>query len=490
MMVKAVPGHGSIRRAVDYLLGANDGQHRERRSVELLHGDPELMVRLVDALPYQQGYDSLVVAYAVGEEHSIDELHKLLKRLTDIEFPGLGDRVASMAVLHRDDYSMHLHILYSRIDLVSGQQCSVKGFGIRPLRELCRMINLEKGWADPSDPCRAQLAYWKSDVVIQEDVLERNLSNGTNVHEYARSLILSGVLQGQLATQQDVASTLAQIGRVEKLDRHSITVSVPGIRPRGRVGIRVKFAGLLYAHDFDPLRILGLLGPWSVPQHQLRRNTTAEEDLREAASLTEKFKRDVARRAEEMKRRYAPTPTRARRSLTTRVGLKYLQLPAPTPIDVRRRNAMTHEIEVLKSIPRGKSHAPEVEALVNGIYSRSRGSISAGARASIGRAIHRAEFAWLGSGFAGMVEAIARQALESLLRAVRGSAARRCFAHGIEAKPGADSLALVERNSGQDGQSHSPSIRQVAGALLNEGDRTLPDKREPKISRKGRRLPP
>lgn len=424
MNLKRAKPHGSIQAAVNYLLGPRDAEGRLREAVVLLHGNPLLLVKVVNTLPYRHGYDSLIVSYAPDDRPSSKQIRQFVEQLTKVMFPGMRDRFTWIVVEHRDTESVHLHILAACVDLRTGKQFSVRGMSVRPAKLLCQITNFKNGWADPSDSFRARLAWYAKEVFIEETVAGQALPVGTEVHRHARALVITAVMAGRVANQSDVASVLTRIGTVERLGHHSITLSVPGIRSRGAAGTRVKFLGLLYSRKIDPMRILDLLAPSPVPQ-TLRRRNTDEEDRILAEELVHKLMRDSQRRAAALEERYALSPVRARRSLKTELGLQTQLLTDLPAFDVRRQDVESGSFMKLDAVTDGGINDVGTQPSDHGVHRVRRGPVLANTGARVSRTIFEAGRQWAGPRLAYVVAVAIQRTLGAAVRTLRRAAAWR-----------------------------------------------------------------
>lgn len=209
--------------------------------------------------------------------------------------------------------------------------------GARPLRALCEAWNLEMHWDSVQDPFRARLVAWSEEVFIAHDSPGRLLPMATEVHDYARRLVISAVLAGQVSTQADVRRELSQMGEVVRTDSVSITVNLVGIKPGlSTRSTHVRFSGLLYAKNFDLALMLGLLGPTPLLPRFWKRNDD-DGDIALAVELRARNAKNTAARALEFQRRLGLSHRRARLSTVTEVALA-------TQIDML---ALTAQIRVI-----------------------------------------------------------------------------------------------------------------------------------------------
>jgi hypothetical protein len=146
---------------VDYLTKAvnPDGSVRTP-APEVVRGDPALVRKLIDALPFERTYTSGVLSFAPGEVITPAMEQDIIDRFEQVAFAGLEpDRYSILWVRHLHAGHHELHFVTPRTELASGKSLNIHPPGrvSRALYDTFRsMINAEYGLADPDDPARAQ----------------------------------------------------------------------------------------------------------------------------------------------------------------------------------------------------------------------------------------------------------------------------------------------------------------------------------------------
>jgi hypothetical protein len=313
--------HGTPLQAVDYLLGDHDAKGELRSEVSLVRGSPASFIALANLFPFEETYDSFVVNFSLGEELSAEQLPRFLQDVESAMLPGLQGRVGTVAILHGNGETKHLHIVTLRVDLFTNKQCSTAAFGLRPLNKVCQLWNFRYQWADPDDPFRARLASWARPVLVVKPMPGSLLVPGMDVHQFCRQHAIQAVLADRVHSQADMSSALSVLGRVVRCARRWISLDIPQIAPRGkRKSTVVRLVGLLYDRDFDRARVLQMLAPTPMLPMFWRRNTP-EADARRAEILEEELAVDTSRRAAEIKKRFALDGNRREPSLTAQLFL-------------------------------------------------------------------------------------------------------------------------------------------------------------------------
>ena len=444
MMCVHSPRLGSIARAVPYLFAPTDSQQRVRERVELLHGDAQQLIDIVNTLPVSPGagpgsaYDSIVLSFAPLDEPSRVQIRQIVDVLPAMFFPGGADRVCWLAKLHSHGSNIHLHILCAQVDLKTGLQFSLSGLGLRPLKEFCRVLNRHHGWADPEDEFRGRLAWWS------DDNPGTGLPAATAIHAKARALAIEAVLEDRVDCQDDMVRVLRPLGKLVRTGRCSITLEVTGgALAESSTAKVVRFKGLLYARNFDRRRILQALAPAPLPAALTRRDTPLE-DKRFAKELWSRLQRANKVRAKALAERYAVKPNRARRSLVTRMAWELARDAPQLEIDLYQRlptalSTTSHSDLITASV----SVPIHVHLLANDhettshtdhrVFAAGDRRVSAGADSIAGRAasaaelpglagaMHRSLGTWVEDSLVPRVLQMARRAIGTALDNVRGA---------------------------------------------------------------------
>lgn len=444
------PRLGSIARAVPYLFAPADSQQRVRERVELLHGDAQQLIDIVNTLPVSPGtgpgsaYDSIVLSFAPLDEPSRVQIQQIVNVLPNLLFPGGADRVCWLAKLHSHGSNIHLHILCAQVDLKTGLQFSLSGLGLRPLKEFCRFVNRHHGWADPEDQFRGRLAWWS------RDTMGSGVLAGTAIQAHARALAIAAVLQHRVGCQADMVQVLRPLGTLVRTGRCSITLEVTGgALAESSTAKVVRFKGLLYARNFDRKRILHALAPAPLPAALTRRDTPLE-DKRLAEELWTHLQHANKVRAKALAERYAVKPNRARRSLVTRMAWELARDAPQLEIDLYQRlptalNTTSHpdlitasasaSASVLVPIPVRLPTYPHetISHTDHRIFAAGDRRVSARADSIAGRAVlaaklpgldralHRSLSTWIEGTLVPSVLQMARRAIGTALDNVRGA---------------------------------------------------------------------
>ena len=277
-------GGGSGRKAVAYLLGTHDHSGKERAEVRVLRGDPEMVGMVADSLPFAKRYTSGVVAWALEDNPSDEQIDQVLDDIERVAFAGIGvERVVYTAVLHVDpDGSKHLHWVADNVDLATGKSFNPAPPGWQKAYGALRdMHNYRHGWARPDDPARRRPIPVK--LAAAEFRAKRGglLSKREREKEQITAWIMAEVLAGRIRDRAGVIAALEGLGKITRKGKDYVSVRIEGYDKPFRL------KGPIYGADFDAEMADELILDDHADRHGLLEVSSApdpeeEEDAREA----------------------------------------------------------------------------------------------------------------------------------------------------------------------------------------------------------------
>ncbi|QBF30772.1 relaxase/mobilization nuclease domain-containing protein [Thalassococcus sp. S3] len=124
---------------------------------EVVRGDADVMIDLIDACPYKWTYRAGVVSFAREDAPTEDQQQEVIDRFEEIAFAGLdADRYACLWVRHTHEDRVELHFCTPRMELHSGRSLNIAPPGYeRTFDSLRDLMNKTHGWADPMDVVRS-----------------------------------------------------------------------------------------------------------------------------------------------------------------------------------------------------------------------------------------------------------------------------------------------------------------------------------------------
>lgn len=307
-------GTGSGRSAVEYLLAEevpafDEERNRvpgvvEKRSPlpEVLRGDPELTVELIDGIRRKWRYTSGVIAFAAEDAPTEAELADVMNGFERAAFAGLeGDQYDCLWVQHTHKGNVELHFVIPRMELYTGA-----AFNAAPPRSelyfnaFRDFWNASKGWASPSDPDRRRTF---------RHVLENN--DRAEIRDAIRTHVIAKIELGKVSDHQDVLAALCEL--------HDAGLEIKPPRPAKRAKkkpaekVVVRKIGSVGTSETYRLTDPIFHEDWTVEkfnpgQHQganrARDQARRKPNRRRAEELRRRLEASIARRADNIGKRY------------------------------------------------------------------------------------------------------------------------------------------------------------------------------------------
>lgn len=240
-------GRGDAQKAVDYLMGEYNWNGEKRKEVSVLYGSPNLVAKVANSLTSPNVYTSGVVAWAVTDNPTDQQILETMYLWRLLAFAGLDiERFCHCEVLHRDfDGGVHVHMLVARVDLETG-----KCFNPAPPRwgrtfgTMQDLLNHKYGWADPNDPMRARLLQPGPRVYVDKSRQREGLEFEPDQRGKIHKLVIDGIKEGEVTNRSSM------VGYIESFDYEVVQTGKNYIsikNPDGGYNIRLK--GSLYLTD-------------------------------------------------------------------------------------------------------------------------------------------------------------------------------------------------------------------------------------------------
>jgi hypothetical protein len=213
-------GTGKGKTAVEYLLKEMDANGVTREPApELLRGDPQQTIQLIDSLNFKHKYRSGVISFAPSDAPKPEQLEAIMDSFEKTAFAGLDrDRYSILWVkhTHTGDNRVELHFITPRVELTTGKSLNIAppGWGnyFRPWRD---SWNYAHSWASPDDPQRARAYHPGYQALV--DASDRRLElaeKSTQTREDYRQIITNYVTQNiRLGRVKDRTHAIALLER-------------------------------------------------------------------------------------------------------------------------------------------------------------------------------------------------------------------------------------------------------------------------------------
>ncbi|PSB00914.1 toprim domain-containing protein [Merismopedia glauca] len=245
-------GTGKGQTAVEYLLKETDtnGIKREPQP-ELLAGDPQQVINLIDSLDFKHKYNSGVISFAPTDNPTPAEQQAIIDSFEQTAFAGLQTDQYSILWIkhcHTNSNRVELHFITPRVELTTGKSLNIAPPGwdnyFRPWRDEC---NESHQWASPDDPNRARTYHPGYHALIDAQNLRLSESGQPiQTREDYRKVITNylgeNIKLGHINNREDIIQTLKQTGfEITRTGQDYLTVY------REDIGQKVRLKGGIYS---------------------------------------------------------------------------------------------------------------------------------------------------------------------------------------------------------------------------------------------------
>lgn len=248
-------GTGKGSGPVEYILNATDpkGIPREPQP-ELLKGNPQQIITLIDSLDFKHKYTSGVISFAPTDAPTNEQLEAIITSFEDTAFAGLEpDQYDILWVKHThtgggatalaERGRVELHFVTPRVELTTGKSLNIAPPGANYYFEPWRDYwNMTHGWASPNDPQRARTYYpgYHALIDAQNRRLELNGQKPVS-RDDARKLITNYLTayieEGQILNRNGIVTTLEEAGfTITRQGDNYITVTHDDLHHQSKEG--------------------------------------------------------------------------------------------------------------------------------------------------------------------------------------------------------------------------------------------------------------
>ena len=300
-------GTGKGKSPVEYILKETDakGVIRDPKP-ELIKGDPQQTINLIDSLNFKHKYRSGVISFASTDAPTLEQQQALINSFEKVAFAGLEpDQYDILWVKHTHTGSdrVELHFITPRVELSTGKSLNIAPPGwesyFRPWRDCW---NTSNGWASPDDPQRARIYHPGHQALINAQNHRLELAGQTSIsRDDARKLItnhLTAYIQdGQIQNRNDIITTLESSGfSITRQGEDYLTVT------HNDLDKRVRLKGGIYSASWR-------LGQEPTPETTTRQTTTRADLQARIREAQEKLSENVSKRRDYHQQRYSSYST-------------------------------------------------------------------------------------------------------------------------------------------------------------------------------------
>ena len=295
-------GTGKGAGPVEYILKETDAKGIIREpSPELLKGNPQQTINVIDSLDFKHKYTSGVISFAASDAPTNEQLEAVINSFEETAFAGLEpDQYDILWVKHTHTGSdrVELHFVTPRVELTSGKSLNIAPPGSNKYFEPWRDYwNSSQGWASPNDPQRARTYYpgYQALIDAQNHRLELNGQKPLK-RDDARKMItnyLTGYIEnGQIQNRNEILTTLENSGfTITRQGDNYITVSHDDLDKR----IRLK--GGIYSASWR-------LGKEPTTEARTGQTTSESDPTAALTRISAKLTAHIQRRSEFHRQKY------------------------------------------------------------------------------------------------------------------------------------------------------------------------------------------
>jgi hypothetical protein len=245
---------------------------------DVLGGDPVLVRRLIDSLPFKHRYTSGVLSFAPGEIITPAMEKAIMDSFERVAFAGLQpDQYSILWVRHQHAGHHELHFVVPRVEMVTGKSLNIAppGRESRALFDVFRSwVNSLYGLAAPDDVRRARDVSLPNHIArLKADGARKGKALQQDIREAITEWVKREVAAGHITDQGGVVRYLKGEGfTLNRQGKDYISV----IEPSGGTKIRLK--GVLYSEGpLDAVRAnLGQIEPICDAPDPVKASTLAD----------------------------------------------------------------------------------------------------------------------------------------------------------------------------------------------------------------------
>jgi hypothetical protein len=244
-------GKGKGGGLVDYLTRERDGKGAIRESLpEVLKGDPEQIVKLIDVLDFEYKYQAGVISFAPEDAPSEEQQREAISSFEKTAFAGLeADRYDILWVRHSHTSGgrIELHFVTPRVELETGKSLNIAPPGwqnyFRPWRDYW---NYSQGWARPDDPERARAYHPGYHALVQAEEKRLELAgipcqNREDYRQTITNYLIENIQLGRIKQREDIISLLEESGlEITRKGEDYLTVT------NEKIGKKIRLKGGIY----------------------------------------------------------------------------------------------------------------------------------------------------------------------------------------------------------------------------------------------------
>lgn len=250
MLVKVFKhGTGAGYGPVHYVTStAPFGKEERHIAPYIIKGDPHLMIRQIDTVPFKWKYSSGVISFAPDDKPTKEQLNALIEEFEELAFAGLP--LSSRSILwvqHSHVGRTELHFIIPRQEPHTRKSFNAFPPGWQKRFDVLRdKYNYQYGWARPDDPARVRDWQPEHHAYAKATVEKKGIPHPESLGEKLTNHLIQCIETGTIQDRQGVIQELKSLGyALPRIGKDYLTVLDKN------TGKRTRLKGNLYTADFN-----------------------------------------------------------------------------------------------------------------------------------------------------------------------------------------------------------------------------------------------
>lgn len=218
---------------------------------EVVRGNPELTIELIDSIDRRWKYTSGVISFAAEDNPTIEQQNEAMDEYEKLAFAGMDkDQFNVLWVKQTDTGRCELHMVIPRTELTTSKAFNPAPPGSqKDFDSLIDSMNFKYGWARPNDPDRKRIVQPGREALTDIARIRAGLPANPDKKQMITDWLLSRVEMGVVKNRSDIVASLSELGEITRQGKDYVSVRIEGEDKPTRL------KGALYDEQFRPERI-------------------------------------------------------------------------------------------------------------------------------------------------------------------------------------------------------------------------------------------
>ena len=234
-------GTGKGKAPVEYILKETDAKGIIRDpQPELIKGDPQQTINLIDSLNFKHKYRSGVLSFAPEDAPNNEQQQALINSFENVAFAGLDkDQYDILWVRHTHTGGdrVELHFVTPKVELDRGKSLNIAPPGwhgyFKPWQSLW---NIKQDWARPDDPARKRIYSRGYIALIDAESQRAGQEAAPDPQKQLTEYITKRIEAGLVTNRDHIINSFAELGlEIPRQGKNYITVKNPEDNQRYRL---------------------------------------------------------------------------------------------------------------------------------------------------------------------------------------------------------------------------------------------------------------